>query len=84
VVYAFNRPSTALSIQQRQRSTFEEHGLDVTLLESEKLAYVETDTSHDGLGLDKELYQKVYFVSGPTEPYTKHSVDLRVCHHHHS
>jgi hypothetical protein len=84
MVYAINRPSTALSIQQRQKSTFEDRGLDVTLLESEKLAYVETDTSHDGLGLDKELYQKVYFVSGPTEPYTKHSVDLRVCHHHHS
>ncbi|KAJ8587737.1 NAD(P)-binding protein [Rhizopogon salebrosus TDB-379] len=59
VVYAFNRPSTALSIQQRQRSTFEDRGLDVTLLESEKLAYVETDTSHDGLGLDKGLYQKI-------------------------
>jgi hypothetical protein len=66
VVYAFNRPprGTASSIQRRQESRFEDRGLDVTLLQSEKLVYVETDTSQDDLGLDKELYQKVcYFHS---------------------
>jgi len=61
VVYAFNRPSTVLSIQQRQKSIFEDRGLDAILLQSEKLIHVETDTSHDDLGLDKELYQKVNF-----------------------
>jgi len=62
VIYAFNRPSkgSTLPIQRRQSSRFEDRGLDVTLLQSEKLVYVENDTSHDYLGLDVELYQKVY------------------------
>ncbi|KAG1744621.1 putative aminoadipate reductase [Suillus paluster] len=60
VVYAFNRPSKdAASIEQRQKSGFDGRGLDVTLLQSEKLVYVTTDTSHDDLGLDKDLYQKI-------------------------
>jgi hypothetical protein len=65
VVYALNRPSRdAASSSQRQASGFEDRGLDATLLQSEKLVYIETDTSQDGLGLDKELYQKVcYFRS---------------------
>jgi thioester reductase-like protein len=59
-VYAFNRPSKgSSSIQRRQKSSFEDRGLAVTLLQSNKLVYVETDTSRDDLGLDKELYQKV-------------------------
>jgi len=68
VIYTFNRPSrdAASSIQQRQKSSFEDRGLDVTLLHSGKLVYVETDTSHDRLGLDKELYQKVCFTSSLT------------------
>jgi hypothetical protein len=67
VVYAFNRPSrgAASSSQERQESGFKDRGLDVALLQSKKLVYVETDTSRDDLGLDKELYQKVsYFHSG--------------------
>jgi hypothetical protein len=63
LIYAFNRPSrgAASSIQLRQKSGFEDRGLDVALLQSEKLVHVETDTSHDDLGLDKEFYQKVCF-----------------------
>ena len=65
VVYAFNRPSrdSTLSIQGRQKSSFEDRGFDATLLQSEKLVYVETDTSQDNLGLDNELYQKVCSIS---------------------
>ncbi|KAG0691850.1 putative aminoadipate reductase [Suillus ampliporus] len=60
VVYAFNRPSKdATSIEQRQKSGFEGRGLDLILLQSEKLVHVETDTSQEDLGLDKELYQKI-------------------------
>jgi hypothetical protein len=66
VIYAFNRPSNG-SIQRRQISRFEDRGLDVTLLQSEKLVYVETDTSHDRLGLDNELYQRVCFTPSLTE-----------------
>ncbi|OAX38467.1 putative aminoadipate reductase [Rhizopogon vinicolor AM-OR11-026] len=57
-IYAFNRPSNG-SIQRRQISRFEDRGLDITLLQSEKLVYVETETSHDHLGLDNELYRKI-------------------------
>ncbi|KAG1799974.1 putative aminoadipate reductase, partial [Suillus variegatus] len=59
VVYAFNRPSKGASIQQRQENSFKDRGLDITVLQSDKLVYVETDTSDDHLGLDKELYQKI-------------------------
>ncbi|KAG1835183.1 putative aminoadipate reductase [Suillus variegatus] len=59
VVYAFNRPSKGTSIQRRQEDAFEDRGLDISVLQSDKLVYVETDTSHDNLGLDKELYQKI-------------------------
>ncbi|KAG1779119.1 putative aminoadipate reductase [Suillus placidus] len=59
VVYAFNRPSKGASMQQRQEDSFKDRGLDFTLLQSDKLVYVETDTSDDHLGLDKELYQKI-------------------------
>ncbi|KAG1846284.1 putative aminoadipate reductase [Suillus subluteus] len=38
---------------------FNDRGLGFTLLRSDKLVYVETDTSDDHLGLDKELYQKI-------------------------
>ncbi|KAG1905243.1 putative aminoadipate reductase [Suillus fuscotomentosus] len=58
-IYAFNRPSKGASIQQRQENSFKDRGLDFTLLQSGKLMYVETDTSDDHLGLDKELYQKI-------------------------
>jgi thioester reductase-like protein len=69
VIYAFNRPSkgSTSSIQRRQQNGFEDRGLDVNLLHSEKLVYVETDTSHDHLGLNKELYEKVCFVSSLSE-----------------
>ncbi|KAG2364532.1 putative aminoadipate reductase [Suillus spraguei] len=58
-VYAINRPSKGASIQQRQENAFKDRGLDFTLLHSDKLVYIETDTSDDQLGLDKELYQKI-------------------------
>ncbi|KAG2133342.1 putative aminoadipate reductase [Suillus clintonianus] len=60
VVYAFNRLSRDdASIEQRQKSSFEDRGLDTSLLQSEKLMYIETDTSGDDLGLEKGLYQKI-------------------------
>ncbi|KAG2145394.1 male sterility protein-domain-containing protein [Suillus bovinus] len=59
VVHALNRPSKEASIQQRQEDSFKYRGFEFTLLQSDKLVYVETDTSADHLGLDKELYQKI-------------------------
>ncbi|KAH7882112.1 putative aminoadipate reductase [Phlebopus sp. FC_14] len=58
-VYAFNRPSRTGTVKQRQRSAFEDRGLDNTLLDSEKLVYVEGDTSLHNLGLDKQLYEEI-------------------------
>jgi hypothetical protein len=50
------------------RKVFENCGLDVILLQSEKSVYHHVET---GLGLDKELhwqnFQKVYFISGSTD-----------------
>jgi hypothetical protein len=83
VVYAFNRPSKGASIQQRQEDSFNDRGLDITMLQSAKLVYVETDTSDDSLGLDKEFYQKVCVISSVTE-LTKDSIDPHVCYCHHS
>jgi thioester reductase-like protein/acyl-CoA synthetase (AMP-forming)/AMP-acid ligase II len=59
VVYAFNRPSKGATMQQRQEDSFEDRGLDITVLQSAKLVYVETDTSSENLGLDKEFYEKI-------------------------
>ena len=60
IVYAFNRPSkTGRTVQRRQRMTFEDRGLDTSLLDSEKLVYVEGDTSQPNLSLDDETYAEI-------------------------
>jgi hypothetical protein len=75
----FNCLSEGAFMQQQQDNLFKDCGLDFTLLQSDKLVYVETDTSDDHLGLDKELYQKVCLNSSVIE-LTKNSIDLHVCH----
>jgi len=60
VVYALNRSSEQSSVQQRQRAGFEDRGLDITLLESKKLIYLEVDASQTGLGLGDKLYEEVF------------------------
>jgi len=83
VVYAFNRPSKGATMQQRQEDSFEDRGLDITVLQSARLVYVETDTSSENLGLDKEFYEKVCVIYSVVES-TKDSADPHVCHCHHS
>ncbi|KAF5362791.1 hypothetical protein D9757_011015 [Collybiopsis confluens] len=58
-VYAFNRRSSSgSSILDRHRERFEDKGLDVSLLDSSKLVFLEGDTSADDLGLSQDiLYQ---------------------------
>lgn len=60
-VYAFNRSSRGGSktLKERQRKAFDEQGLDVNLLNSEKLALVEGDTSSKDLGIDNALYEDI-------------------------
>ena len=58
-VYAFNRPSSSTSIEERQCSAFVDKGLSVDSLNSKKLVYVEADASLDNCGLSPKLYEEV-------------------------
>ena len=63
-IYALNRRSKASTSAARQRSGFEDRGLDINLLESQRLVYVDGDTSQEQLGLEGSLYEEVsLFVS---------------------
>ncbi|KZP06375.1 acetyl-CoA synthetase-like protein [Athelia psychrophila] len=59
-VYAYNRPSKGdVTVQDRQREAFVDKAFDTTLLESEKLVYVEGDAALPNLGLSSELYDQI-------------------------
>lgn len=62
-IYALNRLSKRASVEERQRSSFEDRGLDTDLLDSQKLVYIEGDASKEQLGLDQKLYEEVKFPS---------------------
>ncbi|KIJ18039.1 hypothetical protein PAXINDRAFT_97557 [Paxillus involutus ATCC 200175] len=55
-VYAFNRPSRTRTINERQRATFEDRGLETALLSSEKLVHVVGNADKEKLGLNDNLY----------------------------
>ncbi|KAF8838098.1 putative aminoadipate reductase [Paxillus ammoniavirescens] len=59
-VCAFNRPSRTDvgtgTIDERQRATFEDRGLETALLSSEKLVHVLGNADKERLGLDDNLY----------------------------
>ncbi|KAJ7626112.1 acetyl-CoA synthetase-like protein [Roridomyces roridus] len=52
--YAFNRPGQGSAVD-RQRYAFADRELDVVLLESDKLVFLEGDTARDDLGLKREV-----------------------------
>ncbi|KAJ7236051.1 acetyl-CoA synthetase-like protein [Mycena haematopus] len=54
-VYAFNRPGR-IPVSERQREAFVDRGLDVTLLASDKLIYLEGDTTKEDLGLSLDVW----------------------------
>ncbi|KAG6371116.1 hypothetical protein JVT61DRAFT_10658 [Boletus reticuloceps] len=58
-VYAFNRPSSIRSIEERQRSAFKGRGLQIDPLESNKLVYIEADASQQKCGLSPAQYEEV-------------------------
>ncbi|KAJ6579476.1 putative aminoadipate reductase [Mycena vulgaris] len=59
-VYAFNRPSSASAgLAQRHATMFEDRGLDIVLLASPKLAFVEGHLNHQDLGLSSHLYNEI-------------------------
>jgi hypothetical protein len=55
-VYAFNRPSMTATLRVQHLSPFKQRGLDISLLSSEKLVYVERDLSAPGFALDRKLF----------------------------
>ncbi len=58
-VYTLNRPSSKASMLQRHRERFEDKGLDLSLLESPKLVFLEGEASQDDFGLNKEQSKEV-------------------------
>ncbi|KAF8521638.1 hypothetical protein BU17DRAFT_87898 [Hysterangium stoloniferum] len=57
-IYAFNRPSQRSSYD-RQLESFVDRGNDVSLLQSNKIVYVEGDTSVVGFNLKSELFNQI-------------------------
>ncbi|KAG5652629.1 putative NRPS-like protein biosynthetic cluster [Sphagnurus paluster] len=56
-VYAFNQPSKdGVSIVDRHVARFKDRGLDLALLNSEKLFYISGDATEANLGLDRGQY----------------------------
>ncbi|KIK57239.1 hypothetical protein GYMLUDRAFT_247199 [Collybiopsis luxurians FD-317 M1] len=53
-VYTLNRPSSRASMMDRHRERFEDKGLNISLLSSPKLVFLEGETSHEDLGLSQE------------------------------
>ncbi|KAI6017886.1 putative aminoadipate reductase, partial [Pisolithus marmoratus] len=58
-IYTLNRRSQTTTSQERQLSMFRDRGLETGLLESQKLVYVEGDTSRENLGLDDKTYAEI-------------------------
>ncbi|KAJ7077669.1 putative aminoadipate reductase, partial [Mycena belliarum] len=58
-IYAFNRPSKATTLVQRQEAIFNDRGLDIALLESPKLVLIEGEINRDNLGLSADIYSRM-------------------------
>ena len=58
VVYALNRKN-GTSVTGRQKATFDERELDLTVLDSPKIVLLEADMHEDRLGLSDDIYDQV-------------------------
>ncbi|KAG5640035.1 hypothetical protein DXG03_001594, partial [Asterophora parasitica] len=58
-IYALNRPSSQGPASERVHAQFAAKGLDVAALKSEKLVFIEGDTTQPGLGLGDSLYNEI-------------------------
>ncbi|KIK59187.1 hypothetical protein GYMLUDRAFT_44941 [Collybiopsis luxurians FD-317 M1] len=59
-VYALNRPSSSgVSIVDRHRTRFEDKGLDVSILSSPKIVFLESEISDDHLGLPQDVLREL-------------------------
>jgi hypothetical protein len=59
-IYTLNRHSSgSKTVAQRQAERFTDKGLDVSLLSSDRLVYLEGEASHKNLGLKDAVYEEV-------------------------
>ncbi|KDQ07647.1 hypothetical protein BOTBODRAFT_180516 [Botryobasidium botryosum FD-172 SS1] len=59
-IYAFNRKSRdGVSVKQRQLEALEDRGLDTSIVNSDKVIFVEGDTTAEDLGISPELYSEI-------------------------
>ena len=58
-VYAMSRPSSGLSAKERHVKAFEREGLDVSLLDNNKVQCLVGDAATSDFGIDPTLYQEV-------------------------
>ncbi|KAJ3968092.1 male sterility protein-domain-containing protein [Lentinula raphanica] len=58
-VYTFNRTSTTRNILERHRAQFQEKELDMALLSSPKLVFLEGDITRPSLGLSEKVITKL-------------------------
>jgi len=63
-VFAFNRSSSSKSIAERQKAAFKDRGLELDLLDSDKVVYVEADASLEKCGLSSAQYEEVGLTPG--------------------
>ena len=58
-VYTLNRPSSSTSMLKRHHERFKDKALDTSLLASERLVFVEGDTTLPNLGVSESTYEGV-------------------------
>ncbi|KAJ8509096.1 hypothetical protein ONZ45_g8704 [Pleurotus djamor] len=59
-VYTLNRSSASLSSGERQNASFKDRGLDMSLLNSDKLIVLEGSLNEPNFGLEAGLYEKLH------------------------
>ncbi|KAJ7455824.1 hypothetical protein FB451DRAFT_1354034 [Mycena latifolia] len=55
-IYAFNRPSAERSLAERHQTIFSDRGLDIALLDSPKLVFVEGEINQPCFGVSQDVY----------------------------
>ena len=81
-IYALSRAS-AEGVEERHRSAFSREGLDVELLESDKIRFVEGDASETSFGVDNALFTEVSRLASILTGFPSHNcsicVDAKFC-----
>jgi hypothetical protein len=72
-VYAYNRPGKK-SPKERQMAAFTDRGLDITLLNSPKLVFVDGVLHQENLGVSTDLYDEVSLHLVHELLYSQHSI----------